>query len=216
MHPDPAADPLGRRDHVARHHLGEADPDRRVVRRPRHASPADRVLSDLASRPADRPLDHQLDRGSHDGQHRGLETERLVPAGRHRRLRPPFRGLDLGLARRAGAAPERGQRLREPDDRPRSGSDLAGRSGGCCSATPRTPMYPTGSNGGSQAIVDARVLGAAHGRARRHAGGACRLRRRSCAARSRSSSCATAAPGPSGCSTWSTNVAAARSTTSTM
>ncbi len=31
--PGPAADPLGRRDHVARHHMGEADPLRRVVRR---------------------------------------------------------------------------------------------------------------------------------------------------------------------------------------
>ena len=69
MHPAPAADPLGRRDHVARHHLGEADPQRLLLRRPRHASPADRVLSDLASRPADRPLDDQLDRRGHDGQH---------------------------------------------------------------------------------------------------------------------------------------------------
>ena len=99
-----AADPLGRRDHVARHDLGEADPQRRLVRRPRHASPADGVLSDLASRPADGPLDHQLDRRSHDGQRRGLEAERLVPAGERRRLHPPFRELDLGLARRAGVA----------------------------------------------------------------------------------------------------------------
>ena len=36
-------------------------------------------------------------------------------------------------------------------------------------------MYPTGSNGASQAIVDARVLGGGHGGARGHAGGACRL-----------------------------------------
>ena len=63
-----AADPLGRRDHVARHHLGQADPLGLLVRRPRHASPAHGVLSDLASRSADRPLDHQLDRRSHDGQ----------------------------------------------------------------------------------------------------------------------------------------------------
>ena len=78
-----AADPLGRRDHVARHHLGQADPLGLVVRRPRHASPAHGVLSDLASRSAHRPLDHQLDRRSHDGQQRGLEAERLVPAGEH-------------------------------------------------------------------------------------------------------------------------------------
>ena len=41
-------------------------------------------------------------------------------------------------------------------------------------------MYPTGSNGASQAIVDARVLGAVmcdHGV---DAGGACRLRRQLC------------------------------------
>jgi 5-methylphenazine-1-carboxylate 1-monooxygenase len=54
----------------------------------------------------------------------------------------------------------RGQRLREPDDRPRSGPTwqdgpvvLLGDAA--------HPMYPTGSNGGSQAIVDARMLGAA-------------------------------------------------------
>ena len=92
----PAADPLGRRDHVARHDLGEADPHRRVVRRPRHASPARGVLSDLASRSADRPLDDQLDRRGDDGQHRGLEAERLVPAGRDRRLRASFRRTGSG------------------------------------------------------------------------------------------------------------------------
>ena len=36
----PAADPLGRRGDVARHDLGEADPHRLLLRRPRHASPA--------------------------------------------------------------------------------------------------------------------------------------------------------------------------------
>ena len=64
-----AADPLGRRDHVARHHRREADPQRLVVRRPRHASPAHGVLSDLPSRPAERACDDQLDRRGHDGQH---------------------------------------------------------------------------------------------------------------------------------------------------
>ena len=60
-------------------------------------------------------------------------------------------------------------------------------------------MYPTGSNGASQAIVDARVLGAAllaHGVA---PGRAARLRRASCAPTSRRWCCATAAPGPSAC-----------------
>ena len=46
-------------------------------------------------------------------------------------------------------------------------------------------MYPTGSNGASQAIVDARVLGAAMLEHGVDAGGARRLRRTSCAARSR-------------------------------
>ena len=65
--------------------------------------------------PGDRPRDDQLDRRGDDGQLRGLEAERLVPAGRHRRLPPPFRGLDLGLARRAGpdpAAPTASSRTR--------------------------------------------------------------------------------------------------------
>ena len=64
----PAADPLGRRDHVARHHAGRSDPQRRVIRRPRHASPSRRVLSDLAARPGDRPRHDQLDRGDHGRQ----------------------------------------------------------------------------------------------------------------------------------------------------
>ena len=77
-------------------------------------------------------------------------------------------------------------------------------------------MYPTGSNGGSQAIIDARVLGAAmveHGVTPEALAA---YRRKSCAARSRSSSCAIAARARSACSTWSTSAAAARSTTSTM
>ena len=46
-------------------------------------------------------------------------------------------------------------------------------------------MYPTGSNGASQAIIDARVLGASLDRARHGGGGARGLRRDSSAARSR-------------------------------
>ena len=55
-------------------------------------------------------------------------------------------------------------------------------------------MYPTGSNGGSQAIVDARVLGRAmveHGVTQE----ALAASTASCAGRSRSLSCAIAAPG---------------------
>ena len=58
-------------------------------------------------------------------------------------------------------------------------------------------MYPTGSNGASQAIVDARVLGAAmieHGVTSE----ALELTTGSCARRSRPSCCATEAPGPFG------------------
>ena len=76
-------------------------------------------------------------------------------------------------------------------------------------------MYPTGSNGASQAIVDARVLGAAmleHGVT---PAALAAFDDDSCAGRSRSWSCATAAPGRSACSTWSTSAAAACSTTST-
>ena len=83
--PHAAADPLGRRGDVARHDLEQADPYRLVVRRSRRASPARCVLSDLASRRRDRPFDDQLDRRGDDGQQRGLEAERLVPAGRDRR-----------------------------------------------------------------------------------------------------------------------------------
>ena len=44
-----AADSLGRRSNVARHNPGEADQDRRVIRRSWHASSPDGLLSHLAS-----------------------------------------------------------------------------------------------------------------------------------------------------------------------
>ena len=110
--------------------------------------------------PTDRPLDDQLDRGGHDGQHRGLEAARLVPAGEHRRLRPPFRELDLGLARCAGLDQASGRAFENPmidrDPVPTWRDGQVALLGDAAHA-----MYPTGSNGGSQAIVDARVLGAA-------------------------------------------------------
>ena len=76
-------------------------------------------------------------------------------------------------------------------------------------------MYPTGSNGGSQAIMDARHLGAAHDRARRQRRPRSPPSTRNSAGRSPNSSCAIAAPARSACSTWSTSAAAAPSTTST-
>ena len=60
-----AADPLGRRHHVARHDARSSDSQRRVIRRPRHASPSRRVLSDLAARSGDRARHDQLDRRDH-------------------------------------------------------------------------------------------------------------------------------------------------------
>ena len=62
-----AANPLGRRDHVARHDAGQTNPHRRILRRSRHASPAHGVLSDFAARSENRTIDDQLDRRSHAG-----------------------------------------------------------------------------------------------------------------------------------------------------
>ena len=155
----PAADPLGRRGDVARHDLGKADPHRLVVRRPRHAPPPDGVLSDLASRPRNRPLDDQLDRRGHDGQQRGLEAERLVPAGADSDFVHHFDDwiwdwLDVpALLRGADSAFENPMIDRDPVPTWRDGPVVL--LGDAAHA-----MYPTGSNGGSQAIVDSRVLGA--------------------------------------------------------
>ena len=59
-------------------------------------------------------------------------------------------------------------------------------------------MYPTGSNGGSQAIVDARVLGAAMVEHGVTPGCARRLRRQTMRPDLAARSCAIAAPGPFG------------------
>ena len=130
MHPDAAADPLGRRGDVARHDLGQADPHRLVVRRSRHASPARGVLSDLASRPAtglsminwiaEVTMDNS-EGWKQSGWFRQVETADV---------RASLRRLGVGLARRAGPDPARRQRLREPNDRPRPDPDVAGRPGG--------------------------------------------------------------------------------------
>ncbi len=156
----PAADPLGRRGDVARHHLGQADPHRLVLRRARHAPPPDGVLSDLASRPGDRPRDDQLDRRGHHGQQRGLEAERLVPAGADSRISSITSTTGSGtgstcpaLLRGADSAFENPMIDRDPVPTWRDGPvALIGDAA--------HPMYPTGSNGGSQAIVDTRILGA--------------------------------------------------------
>src|SRR5262245_28884371 len=79
--PRAAANPLGRGGNVARHDLGKTDTHGRFIRRPRHASSADRLLPHLPSRAADGGGDDQLDRRGDDGQCRGLEAARLVPAG---------------------------------------------------------------------------------------------------------------------------------------
>ena len=208
-----AADPLGRGDHVARHHLGQADPHRRLFRRPWHASPADGVLSDLASRPA-APASR-----SSTGSPRSRWTTRRAgsrAAGSGRCAIDDFvhhfenwiwDWLDVpALIRQADSVFENPMIDRDPVPTWRDGPVLL--LGDAAHA-----MYPTGSNGGSQAIVDARVLGAAmveHGVTQE----ALAAYDESCAARSRSSS-AQSRRGRSGCSTWSTNVAAAHSTTST-
>ena len=161
MHPAAAADPLGRRHHVARHDLGQADTHRRVLRRPRHASPSRGVLSDLPSRPENRPLDDQLDRRGDDGQRRGLEAERLVPAGGHRASSPTTSTAGPGTGstcRRCSAQADCAfeNPMIDRDPVPTWADGPVALLGDAAHA-----MYPTGSNGASQAIVDARVLGAA-------------------------------------------------------
>ncbi len=92
--PRPAADPLGRNDHVARHLAGETDPHRILVRRSRHEPPPRGVLSDLAAR-RERPGRHQLGRGE-DLRHRSrLGQVGLVPSGRARGVRARIRRFRL-------------------------------------------------------------------------------------------------------------------------
>ena len=101
----PAADSVGRRHHVAWHHTGRADPNRRVVRRPRHPSPPGRLLPDLGTRHRHRPRDHQLDRGDHRRQLAAAGTigdwNRKVDV---ESCHPSLSGLELRLAGRPGHA----------------------------------------------------------------------------------------------------------------
>ena len=101
--PAAAAHPVGRRDHVARHHAGRAHPQRRVLRRRGLGAAPRGAVPDLAARPGHRPGHHQLDRRDHGGQPRRLDAGRLEPPRGAGRLRPPLRRLELRLARRAGA-----------------------------------------------------------------------------------------------------------------
>ena len=109
---------------------------------------------------------------------------------------------------------EVGLRLREPDDRPRPRSHLGRWAGGAarrcraCHVSDRLERREPGHRRCARA------------RRCHWSSTASRMRRSpptmpSCADPSRSSSCAIAARGRSGCSTWSTNAAAAPSTTST-
>ena len=112
------------------------------------------------------------------------------------------------------AAARRRQCVRKPDDRPRPGADLARWPGGCPLAMPRTRcIRPAPTAAARRSSIPACWAPAWSSTAL--------IRRRlqpttpNCAARFRSSFYATAALVRSGSSTWSTSVAAARSTPST-
>jgi hypothetical protein len=95
----------------------------------------------------------------HAGQHRGLEAERLVPAGRASTNSSTISRTGSGTGstcppdRQADSVFENPMIDRDPVPTWRDGAVAL--LGDAAHA-----MYPTGSNGGSQAIVDARVLGA--------------------------------------------------------
>ena len=167
-----AADPLGRRHHVARHHLGKADPLRRFLCRPRHASPAHGVLSDLAARSEDRPVDDQLDRRGDAGQ---LPRAGNRAAGFARCRFPTSCSTSTdwlwdwfdapAFITQAGTAFENPMIDRDPVATWQDGPVAL--MGDAAHA-----MYPTGSNGGSQADCRCARTGRGDGRAWRYAGGA--------------------------------------------
>ena len=129
--PRPAADPLGRRDHVARHHLGAS---RSAPARPSSASaPIATAWCSIRSRSPTRQTglaminwiaEVTMDNGEgwkQSGWFRQVEIDEFA----HHFDGWTWDWLDVpALIRR------RRQRLREPDDRPRPGADLAGRPGG--------------------------------------------------------------------------------------
>ncbi len=99
----------------------------------------------------------QLDRRTQIPSRSGLATSGLDPGRRPVRLPARIRRLAVQLARRAGGDPGGQRLLRIPDGRSRPARPLDRRprhSDRRCAH----PMYPIGSNGASQGIIDARVL----------------------------------------------------------
>ena len=131
----------------------------------------------------------------------------------HRRVRAPFRRLGVGLARRAGPDPARRQRVREPDDRPRPDPDLAGRPGGA-DRRRRAPDVSDRLERRQPGDRRCARAGRLHGRAWRDAGGARGLRQEALRPDLAGGVAQPRRRDRSGCSTWSTSAAAARSTTS--
>jgi 2-polyprenyl-6-methoxyphenol hydroxylase-like FAD-dependent oxidoreductase len=162
--PGSGADPLGRRADVAGDGAGRTAAHRLVLRGSRHGRTADGDLPDLASR-CGGPRADQLDRGGHGRQLRRLDGERWFEAAEvadfvHHfdAFRYPWLDVPAFL---------KGERrgLDEPDDRPRPGAHMGGGRVALMGDAAHA-MYPTGSNGASQAIIDARTIGAmmlAHG-----------------------------------------------------
>ena len=86
------------------------------------------------------------------------DTGGLEPQGVARRLPAAFRVLGLRLAGRPGHHRRGDGDLRLPHGRPGAVAPLDLRHGTTLLGDAAHPMYPIGSNGASQAILDARVL----------------------------------------------------------
>ena len=172
----PATDSLGRQHHVAWRDVGETDPHRRVLRGPGHAQAPHRLLSDLPPGSGDRARPDQLDRRGHLGPRRRDELAgwfRPVPIETflHHFADWTWDWLDVPALIRGGEFAFENPMI-DRDPVPTWVDGPVALLGDAAHA-----MYPTGSNGASQAIVDARVLGALmcdHGV---DASGACCLRR---------------------------------------
>ena len=158
--PRSAADPLGWGGHVARHDLGEADPHRLLLRRPGYASPADRLLSHLPPRSATRVSSMinwiaEVTMDNAEGwKQSGWFRQVSVREFLHHFTGWIWDWLDVPvLIKQADTVFENPMIDRDPVPTWRDGPVVL--LGDAAHA-----MYPTGSNGGSQAIIDARVLGA--------------------------------------------------------
>ena len=133
----------------------QAVPDRPQLR-PRRidAQREHRDLPDRRRRGRGGAPARQLDRA---GDPAGLRQERLEPAGPARGRPPDLRDLDVRLARRARSHPPIGRSLRIPDGG--QGPDRRWTFGRVTLLGDAAhPMYPRGSNGAAQAIIDARTL----------------------------------------------------------